>query len=426
MIVDNYQAEISSLQSVTSDSTRLLTEKLSLVRELSCLKPEMEHLKSQAVANRHLLSEKLALQRQLSTIQVELETEKRSIQRALAKEGQQKAEDAKLETQIESLQNDLLQERRQRERAEREAQKAQTDWDNKRATLESRLDAFRNKLRITKEQLKDAQVELKNSHTHTHEPPHHSAAISGRNDFSEVSRKRKTHLGDASTIGTPGISPMLKKGKSAATLPGDKSVFSITPFLNRASSVALETHDEPDGKDHDEDPRASCDPLNDQEGEAQSSSLIAIDSNGGFKEHGKVVRKRKLGSSGAFPTRSHKTIASLEKLNEREEENDNIKLTVPPLITADSSLPLAAISIENPGTKRRKRNLLGQGLDKSIFEGDEEETNNDNRKIGGKPDIAVRKRNFTLLKPDSRITSNSSATGFGAISPLKRKIKTIN
>lgn len=393
----------------------------------------MEHLRSQAAVNQSLLSEKLALQRQLSAIQVDLETERRSVQRAHAQEGKLQAEDARLEIQIESLQADVLRERRQKERSEREFQKAQTDWDNKQTTLESRLNTFRNKLRITKEQLKDAEAELKKFQLSDDGLPGHSA-ICTRNDMSEIPRKRGTsQFEDDSTIGTPGNPRLMKKIMKGVTLPGDKSTFSITPFLNRASSVALESPNEPNDKDHDEDMRASDDPLNDQGEKLQSASIVMTSTNETHKKSGGAIRSRKLGlartmqignqSSGTFSKRNHNIITPLEKVNEREEENENVATSVPQTKTLYAESDPARVSGENLNIKK-KRKLLGPSLDKTRFEDGEEATIKECQRFL-KGQNVEKKKPVISLKHDSLIGMTSSAAVFRAISPLKPKIKIV-
>lgn len=393
----------------------------------------MEHLRSQVAVNQSLLSEKLALQRQLSAIQVELETERRSAQRAHAKQGKLQAEDAKLEIQIESLQADVLRERLQKERSEREFQKAQTDWDNKQTTLESRLNTFRNKLRITKEQLKDAETQLKKFQLSDDGMPSRSA-ICTRNDKSEIPRKQGTsQFEDDSTIGTPGNPRIMKKTKKGVTLPGDKSTFSITPFLNRASSVALESPNEPDNKDHDEDMRASDDPLNDQGEKVQSASIVTTSTNETHRKSGGAIRTRKLGiartmqignpSSVTFSTRNHKIITSLEKVNEREEENENVATSVPRTKTPHAEGDPARVPGENLNIQK-KRKLLGPGLDKARFEDGEEATIKECQRFLKKQNVA-KKKPVVCFNPDSLVGITSSATVFRAISPLKSKNKIV-
>ena len=54
---------------------------------------------------------------------------------------------------------------------------------------------------------------------------------------------------DATTLGTPGDGPAAKRSKKAAAGVGDKSTFSITPFLNKTTSVIQDEDDEADSDD---------------------------------------------------------------------------------------------------------------------------------------------------------------------------------
>src|SRR4051812_33923638 len=118
------QAELNALQNVSTDGTKLLTEKLALTRELATLKPELEHLRSQSTAQQGWLAEKLSLQRQLTTLQVELDNEKRSSQRATARNGKAYDMATESQAQIDDLKKELVKERRERERLEQETEDA--------------------------------------------------------------------------------------------------------------------------------------------------------------------------------------------------------------------------------------------------------------------------------------------------------------
>ena len=228
------------------DSTKLLTEKLALSRELSSLKPEVDHLRSQATLHQPLLADKLSLQRQLSAIQVDLETEKRSVQRAQDREGKLQAKDARLESRLKGLQTDVAREQHERQKIEREAQKVSNEYENRKTTLESRLEAFKIKLKITKEQLKEAQSTVQTTHKSVDAASIcRSASVNSMSAMGQKSCKRAAVQMDAdSMIGTPGDLPVTKKSKKGYSLPGEKSAFSITPFLNRTGSVA--TYSPPD------------------------------------------------------------------------------------------------------------------------------------------------------------------------------------
>ena len=397
------------------DSTKLLTEKLTLARELSALKPEIDHLRSQSASHQSLLAEKLSLQRQLGTVQVELTTEKRATQRALAKEEKVQAADAKLEFHLESLQADLVKERRERQTVEREARKDSTESGNRITTLESRLDAFRNKLKSTKEQLKEAQTSLQAAQSSNHSRS--SRASTSMNPVTSLIGnpcKRGAMQMDADTIlGTPGDIPVAKKSKRGSTLIGEKSTFSITPYLNRTTSVAPESP--PSGGNADGLNKVGSDQLSGVTSQKNASSNAISDlaemphtlTNAVQANKPGMLRDVKAGiiNSGAPPARKNKAATTLEQV--AEESNDNAESdtnTSQPAIVKKSSNDTVHGSFE---IKRRKRKLLGVGLGKTLF--DEDEGNAP--KAFRVPDIRSRK---------SMDTSVTTVSTFGAISPLKK------
>lgn len=356
---ENALAELAAMQSVTNDSTKILTEKLALAREVALLKPEVESLRDQVESNKSLLTEKLALQRQLTTVQVELENAHRSAQRAIAKAGsknddqsewdlqiddlQKKLREAKLarreaEGEVEQLKHDLdaqkrstnktkskkakqdenlveldeelsslkeqlenskeetlkwreeakkLQnsqsteskstektnakleetvatlktqldetkkeialEKRERQKLEKALQKEQNSWEAQKDLLDEKLNQFRTKLRSTKERLKDAEEQLEQAQTAATAKP---TAASKKADKAKPAGRKRAAPPDETMMGTPGDEPPAKRGKRAGpiarALPGEKSNFSITPFLNRTSmSIAPESPQEDDTK----------------------------------------------------------------------------------------------------------------------------------------------------------------------------------
>ena len=420
---------------MTIDSTKLLTEKLTIARELSALKPELDHLRSQVVSHQSLLAEKLSLQRQLNTVQVELTIEKRASQRVLAEEDKVLDEDARHESRLESLQADLVKERRERQMVEREARKDSTESVNRIKTLESRLDAFRNKLKFTKEQLKEAQMSL-----HAAQSSNQSRSSRAPASINPVTSlmgnpcKRGAVQMDADTIlGTPGDVPAAKKSKRGSTLIGEKSTFSITPFLNRTASVAPESPPS--------DNAGAADQINEKGSELLSgiASQKAAPSRAVFDvgdmshtltdivqaNKPGMLRSAKMGTidSRAPPVRKNKAAATLEQVAE-----ENIDKAV-----SDTNISEPA-AIQNPThdmfhgsfeIKKRKRKLLGGGLGKTVFDEDEVDAVEGDRKLllGGKGLGAP--GNSGLRVPDPR---PCKATGpnvrtvntFGAISPLKK------
>jgi hypothetical protein len=370
-------AEAQALRDAREDNTAVLTEKLALARELSALKPELEHLKLQAATVEQLTAEKLDLQHQLTNAQCEVEKAKREAQRALAKrrntvfeiaqeeqvddlkrqlqkekrareraeealqnaQGETDSEDilkqlakekklrekaeeeleaARENTQIEDVRKDLLKEKKakqrledvvenlqaeiekaekaaaralkradgnasaddqaeelrqelakekkDRQRAEKNSEHAAEEAETQRAALEDRLGRFREKLRSTKDKLKEMEVELaaakeaaevanaaaaaaaSEAAAAAATAPTKATTKTAASKAEKPSKKRAAAAmePEESALGTPGDGPGAKKrgrkGKSAGV--GDKSTFSITPFLNKTMNADMEEHSE--------------------------------------------------------------------------------------------------------------------------------------------------------------------------------------
>ena len=237
--VEHCKTEVHALRASSSDTTKLLSEKLALSRELAVLKPEFEHLKSQAATQQNLLGEKLALQRELSSVQVELETEKRAVQRIKSQEKASNHDDSALGEEIEELKKELAKAQKESQKSDRESRKKITDWEGQKEVLEGKLDAFRNKLRTTKEQLKDAQDELEKVQAAkmAQSAELTKARLAGHTAAANPKKRSITRFDPDMTIGTPGHGgPAAKKQRTSVNV-GDKSTFSMTPFLSRTASI---------------------------------------------------------------------------------------------------------------------------------------------------------------------------------------------
>ena len=418
------------------DSTKLLTEKLTLARELSVLRPELDHLRSEAAIHQSLLAEKLSLQRQLGTVQVELATEKRVTHRALAKEARGQAEDAKPESRLEILRTDLAKERRDRQKIEREAQKNPIESNNRITALEARLDAFRNKLKTTKEQLKGAQLSLQTTQASNHGMSSRtSASVNSTMSLMENPRKRAAaQMDDDTILGTPGDLPVAKNSKRVSTLIGEKSTFSITPFLNRTASVAPESS--PPGDTNGDDGRhvkgshyrpgitsqqASQSPkaMSDLAGMSQTltSNVRAI-------KPGRLhVAKTGDINSRAPPARKTKAAPTLEQVAEENIEilGPATKIREPVDIRVSSDDPFCG-SLE---PKRRKRKLLRGVLGKKILDEDEGNAPTDSQGllVGVSGSGAAGNGGLSAAGIGPRRAIDPNISIFGAISPLKKNRK---
>ncbi|KAI9848428.1 MAG: hypothetical protein M1837_000223 [Sclerophora amabilis] len=444
------KAELKSLNGISTSSTKILTEKLAIGNELATLKPELEHLRSQASSHQSILSEKLYLERQLNTLQVELETEKRTTQRLLVKENTENEHEAKLQGQLESLRKELAKEKRERDRIEKDAKKETSDLESRRGVLEGKLEAMRDKLRTTKDRLKDSQTQFQEAQAAAAA----SVAASAKSSQLTTKNPKKRAAADVdayATIGTPdgvagnGRGRAAKRNKRSSTMPGDKSTFSMTPFLSRTS---LAPESPPKGKDGDlvsEPPKPTSAAT--AAAEPESDDVPASPTIQEPKQPRRVPAKKETAKRAALGTAKaargntrgnargagRRAAPTLEQV--AEEGNDENE---PP---ADSQLAEAPAPVEilvkplskSQGTsgtvneeteaKKKKRKLLGKGPGKTLFDEDDGEAGRLATKslFGGARGLGVL---GTRVFAGSAAGGSSSA--FGSFSPLKkdRKIST--
>lgn len=365
--LETAKAEIAALSDLSNDTTKVLKEKLALAREVANLKPELEHLRAQATSHQTLLSEKLALERQLSTVQVELDNAKRTVDRASSKTGKndEKLEDYKTQVEelkkelkdaksatkkassleqelatsqkeietlkskaskpdqdaslvtkaeMEAIRKELATEKKERARAEKALEKEQAGHEAQRQTLEDKVASFRTKLKSTKEKLKQTETELDSARTAP--PP------------AQKSNKRAAEPAQAldpdAMLGTPGDHAPTKRGRKAvvSSAVGDKSTFSITPFLNRTMSLAPESPGSSGKGRKRKASEALVEEMDEEEAEAGASPSTAA------TEGKKVVKKPKALAPASSakqnskpPAKRSKTLSipSLEKVAEESE-----------------------------------------------------------------------------------------------------------
>lgn len=403
------------------DSTKLLTEKLALARELSSLRPEVDHLRTQVASNEKLLAQKLSLEHQLETVQVELETEKKSMQRILGREGKVRATDAEIESQLQALQAELSRERRARQKSEREAQQAASTWEGHKMTLESRLESLRNRLKTTKDSLNEVQRELKSARSTAKPTVDERGATTNTKSLAPNPRKRTaTQVFSDSMIGTPGDAAVERRKTKPSAIPGDKSTFSITPYLNRTASVAPESPAEATTLalgvvEVAEAPDPAPDDVASKTGMATAS---------GTQRHQRSTESAlgvtKMSKTNAKAARGQERLhraARLEKVAEEEQDEngedlDSRSKTIDPAAEDRSNL-------RGGEAKKKKRKLLGS-LSNTLFDEEDRETSKagrGNRTFGSlSKGVSVGSQLLAV--------SSSSGTGFGAFSPLKRNIRT--
>ena len=396
--------------SIGDKSATLSADKVALESEKASLMAAVQNLKSQTGAHQAVLVEKSALERRLSSLQQELEAAKRSTEISQAAQQASQMEVERLQRQVKTLEADLDEERNQRMQAEGLSEKVSSVWENKYTALEQRSNSFRAKLKVTMDQLKACQAELRDSRASDPTEPGLLATGTGKKAYAKSSLKRNSVQQQQqqqqqqdvdSMIGTPGDMPAAKKTKRSLTLPGDKSHFSITPYLNRASSVALDSPSSDVGPvDRLEQKQKSYDHLDDQgdlnEPMINTAKRPRVISKL-IRPHSKAAQPKpqaigNKGNANAKPSlmRNSKISLSLEDVSEIEENDLNDHLVF------DKTIHKSAEK------EKRKRKVLTGRLHKPAFKDDQP------RKLG----TVGREQ----MPPPS-------ASTFGVISPLKRKRK---
>ncbi|KAK7510056.1 uncharacterized protein IWZ02DRAFT_465122 [Phyllosticta citriasiana] len=478
------KAQLASMEHISSDSNKILTEKLALARELSALKPELEHLRSQLASQENVIAEKLSLQRQLDAAEVELENEKRATQRALARSERYNEKDAELQAQIETLRKELhaerkerekaaketakaqkelevaqkaadreksrrdkefekeaakdakdegrleelkkelVKEKREREKAEKAIQKVQMEAEGQTSLATERAEAYKSKLKTTKEKLKEVQADVQRLHAEAAARPTAMEATKAVNP-----RKRAIQADpDATTIGTPGDGPTAKRLHRASSMLGDKSTFSMTPFLKRTASVApdspiQEVNEEVADVEQSieevvEKPAKKTKKAEKADG-AQSSEPQPLSTAPNSKANAKLAPKRK---KAVAPT--------LEKVAEEasEEEEPETKTPIHPKMKT-AKQPRKSLAAfpnfheESAPLQKKKRKLGGESsiLGKTLFDIDDEE-DRPAKPLPGKGILATRALNKTLSQKGGAAKGPTVMTSDGfTFSPLKKE-----
>lgn len=232
-----------------------------------------------------MIAEKHALERQLNSLEVEFEAEKRSKQRAqkddkdesdelheriqelekklaaertdkervrkngeraLAEASAQQEDNDKsdeLHTKVQELEKKLAAEKKDKVRVQKEGERALSEATAKHGMFEERLEALKLKLRETRDALKQCREELSEARTVSTIPV--ATEKTTLPPARKQTKKRRAEETSADiTIDTPHadehkVKRALKKRAMDATMTnmGEKSTFSITPFLNRTKNT---------------------------------------------------------------------------------------------------------------------------------------------------------------------------------------------
>ncbi|KAK9444529.1 Rossmann-fold NAD(P)(+)-binding protein [Metarhizium brunneum] len=449
------KAEIEALNGTMQDSGKAMQEKFALTRELNRIKPELEHLQSQLTSFQATVAERNDLRRQLDSLEVELENEKRSKLRLQSRDDD--AATTELKSRLEKAEQKLAAEKREREKMKKEHERelASANAENERleeriSDLKEKSKALQSELKGVKEQLEDAQSELVCDKPHVlprggEEKPRKAVALTA-----DVGKKRRAAAEmnfESITIQTPGNDivarerPTRKRGADKSTV-GEKSAFSVTPFLNRNKSLTDESGQESSDNvsaEADPDPvpdePADHEPPSESEDEEEPAPKpkVSFKSTVSFKSPAKPKKTRGRPPKAApaplaesTPAKTNRVMKtrgtpkvksipdiSVEKSADNSTSTDQENVPIAASKKATSVLQSKAPEGE---VKKKKRKLLG-AANATLFDDDDGEAI-----AKPKPQPATGRRTRTVLGGGVR---NAFAAG-SSFSPLKRDRRGVN
>ncbi|GIJ98950.1 hypothetical protein Aspvir_001072 [Aspergillus viridinutans] len=410
--IENLRGELASLGKTAVESKRLVDDNIRLSKELSNLQLEAERFRVQSISSQNTVAEKQALRRQLITVEEQLENEKRAHERVQSRETRQAGEIANLSSRLEEARKELAEQIQARERQERSARQQRHESEAQRAALEERIEDLNRKLRQVKDQLQEAQSNGQqrcNNLKATESPQPHAKSRASN-------RTMGTQFVPALTIATPGAIKSSNKGvKQPTALPGDKSSFSITPFLKRAS----EPQNPSVSSDDDLNELHTVTVCAGTPGKVSSDKMS-------FAENATISSPQQDDELLSRGQPSSKRLKLSHHIGTKSKMGKAMSRSRSPQTDAENHAEGDDVSknrASGHGQMKLKRRKLGYQRDRNLFEDEEDPDNQDIRKPGRKlaPGSGRTSRDEIQLTAQSSIMHGRGfATGF---SPLKRDRK---
>lgn len=285
-----------------------------------------------------------------------MEEERRAFERN--KNTETKNQNAEAQQQLKKLQEEIKKEVDEKRRMEQEINERSAAWEQQKKSLEERLDKLRKQLRVTKEKLKEHQNDTLLSHEPQQiERPRQSIA----SDRSASLGHSGGTFDPSMTIATPGavkVKTNFQPRPSAAL--GEKSSFSITPYLKRNrnaedSSSSSDDDLRPQADLHNADKRAKASPKSSKAGRPKAIPPSNHDNGAENEDGGDDHRIVKADGHGI-------SIAEDSILSRRHDE-------MPPMLGGMSKRGLSLGGKQVP----RKRKVLGGQRDITLFDEEEEQ-----------------------------------------------------
>lgn len=393
---------VAELQTTAAENVRLTKELAKAQAAMGTLRTEMES----AQVN---LSQQRRLERLCYTLEVELDNERRAHERTRAKDLRPVEEISALSKQLEQLQRHLAAEKKSKHDLEEDLRRQAKGWESERAVLDKELAALRNKLQVTKDKLQQKSQE-ESSRQHVSGQAVQNIDSNHMTQKIPINRPSGPFNPDI-TIATPGAVKAREGNKKPTALPGDKSSFSITPFLSRTGAPA----GSPSASDSDNESQASISRPEVPETRPKDRSLSG-NASVLFQTEQRAVPL----NDATEPDRKQKAAkrrlkaAAAPKITENQTEHDD-----------EQSTSALNQSFAEANNKIKKRKLGGQ-RDRTIFDDDDDadgfgEVKRPGRKLGLGLSRPVAMSTTTIASRD--LFHGLAANRPAQFSPLKRDRK---
>ncbi|KAH8685936.1 hypothetical protein BGZ60DRAFT_559717 [Tricladium varicosporioides] len=365
------------------------------------------------------------------------ESRRKALESRAEKDTDISEKESDLQSIIDELQSQLELEKVHASKASR-LEKELKATETHQSVLEGKVEQLRTKLRTAREQLKEAQNDVTQIRAATNKV----RDLPNLNE-SPAKNHRKRNAPEMSTdisIGTPdgvavrGKRQGVKRGRPDQTMVGEKSMFSITPFLNRTMSVAPESPIE-ESPTVENEALDEISTLSNVQTSITTLPMHVISSpsaqpkaKGRKRVVEKIVEKNVLGEAkpnirkNKPVSKKPKVLSILEKVTEEDDdenkqvatsaslrENPTISETRP-TNSKTAKLQVKQAVVEESGPKKKKRKLPGA----TLFDEEDGEATKRPAKITLGP-VRLLGKSVSNLKGGL-----GTGGGFGAFSPLKK------
>ncbi|KAK4077951.1 uncharacterized protein Triagg1_3645 [Trichoderma aggressivum f. europaeum] len=219
LLANKLKADTKSSETHMQDLSKALDENMALTKELQQLRPEMELLKQQVTNYEKMLSEQR---------KTELASKKQSKPGRSNDESENMSE---LRAALDKVTEKLAEEERQRESTKSYHRKELEESERQNDKLEQRISKLEKKLKDSQKELRDVRKELKAPQPSSKEDESEGGNTSNNQEATAKPRAKDERL-----------SRRNKRAIEQAAV-GEKSAFSITPFLNKTKdTTAKETN----------------------------------------------------------------------------------------------------------------------------------------------------------------------------------------